>query len=103
MSSPSSSSVPSNTVTNVIASNSNNNDDDDLKHPLFHLAIVNRLKEKIPLINRIIIYVEDNYARIKSGTGMLSIVMGQVEQGINSMAINIVHYVPRKPGKCMND
>ncbi|KAH9521734.1 hypothetical protein DERF_005366 [Dermatophagoides farinae] len=97
MSSPSSSSVPSNTVTNVIASNSNNNDDDDLKHPLFHLAIVNRLKEKIPLINRIIIYVEDNYARIKSGTGMLSIVMGQVEQGINSMAINIVHYVPRKP------
>ncbi|KAH9422704.1 hypothetical protein DERP_003381 [Dermatophagoides pteronyssinus] len=98
-SSPSSVSKLSGTsVTNVIpAKPSESNNENDLSHPLFHMAIVRRLKEKIPIINRMQIFVENNYGRIKSSSNMISIVIGKVENGVNLFAIKIVHYVPRKP------
>nr|XP_027199606.1 probable E3 ubiquitin-protein ligase bre1 [Dermatophagoides pteronyssinus] len=98
MSSSSPSSVSKLSGTSVIpAKPSESNNENDLSHPLFHMAIVRRLKEKIPIINRMQIFVENNYGRIKSSSNMISIVIGKVENGVNLFAIKIVHYVPRKP------
>lgn len=68
-----------------------------VEHPLFHLAIVEKLHSKVPFINQMTGFVEQNYGKLKST--FLAGAIDTMENRICSVAQNVVHLVPKQPGK----
>lgn len=70
-----------------------------VEHPLFHLAIVEKLNSKVPFINQMTEFVEQNYGKLKSRSTFLAGAIDTMENGLCSVAQNMVQFVPKQPGK----
>lgn len=70
---------------------------DQEKHPLFNMAIVEKVQQKIPVVNQFKFILSDKYSQLKSSTGLIGQKMDQMENKLYSIASTLMKFVPKQP------